>query len=170
MSREGQKTFTGYGRPNLQCVIVRPRYNPKRTRKIQSHATENLSKNIRTRGKDVSVAYLSLENWRQVMTWSSCPFRIFDGLKSRYLQFISTLCCLMKTCFHGSAFSVWGILGLCLVRWTRWAMALKAPTPASLHFSLHSKLSSARIRQYLQVWAAFNKSLGPRKDKTYKAN
>ena len=42
--------------------------------------------------------------------------------------------------------------------------------PASRHFSLHRRLSSAKIRQYRQVCAARSKSRGCRKDKTYKAS
>jgi len=38
------------------------------------------------------------------------------------------------------------------------------------HFSRHSKLSSDKNRQLWHVWAAFNKSLGSKYDKTYKAN
>lgn len=43
-------------------------------------------------------------------------------------------------------------------------------TPASLHFSLHKRLSSARNLQFLHVCAALNRSRGSRKDKTYSAN
>ena len=42
--------------------------------------------------------------------------------------------------------------------------------PSSRHFSLHSRLSSARILQYLQVWAACSRSLGARKVSTYRAS
>ena len=38
--------------------------------------------------------------------------------------------------------------------------------PSSLHFSRQSKLSSAKILQYLHVCAARNRSLGSRNDKT----
>lgn len=42
--------------------------------------------------------------------------------------------------------------------------------PSSRHFSLHSRLSSARVLQFLQVWAACSRSLGARKVSTYRAS
>lgn len=42
--------------------------------------------------------------------------------------------------------------------------------PSSLHFSRHNRLSSHKTCQYRQVWAARNKSLGSRNDKTYNAS
>lgn len=42
--------------------------------------------------------------------------------------------------------------------------------PALLHFSFHKRLSSARILQLWQVWAASNRSRGSRKDNTLSAS
>lgn len=42
--------------------------------------------------------------------------------------------------------------------------------PARLHFSFHKRLSSARILQLWQVWAASNRSRGSRKDNTLSAS
>ena len=47
---------------------------------------------------------------------------------------------------------------------------ISSERPASRHFSLHRRLSSAKIRQYRQVCAARSKSRGCKKDKTYKAS
>lgn len=53
---------------------------------------------------------------------------------------------------------------------TRLLEWLSISTPASLHLTLHNKLSSDKNLQFLQVWAALRRSRGSRNDKTYSAN
>lgn len=55
-------------------------------------------------------------------------------------------------------------------RWRDLLAVASRSTPASRHFSLHRRLSSARKRQLRHVCAALNKSLGSRNDKTCKAS
>lgn len=104
------------------------------------------------------------ENCKQVMTWSSCPFRTFTALIGLVLQFISILCCLIKAAFQDDAAfppDLWRLL---------WRYSRTSSIPASRHFSLQRRLSSARNLQVWQVCAALNRSLGSRKDNTWSAN
>ena len=103
------------------------------------------------------------ENCRHVITWSSWPLRTLGGRIGFTLQFISMVCCLMNAAFHGDVTEAIRCLLLCNV-------SLTSSMPASRHFSLHNKLSSARNRQFLHVCAARNKSRGSRNDNTYNAN
>lgn len=65
-----------------------------------------------------------------------------------------------------------------LIRWCFELLFLKRSTmvslsskrPSSRHFSRQRRLSSQRILQHRQVWAALTRSLGSKKLKTYKAS
>ena len=110
-----------------------------------------------------------LLNCKQVMTWSSCPFNTFGVRIPRTRQLISILCCRINPPFHGEYWKL--VADLLRFLLLKFIMSLiSSERPASRHFSLQSRLSSAKIRQYRHVWAARSKSRGWRKDRTYKAS
>lgn len=106
------------------------------------------------------------QNWRHVMTWSSWPFRTLAVRIGRERQFISMMCCRMYAAFQGD--EIGGILPA-RPRFGRSPPVTSMTMFASLHFSFHRRLSSARKRQLRQVWAARRRSFGSRYDRTCKA-